>query len=831
MRKLNYLIFVICLAICFSLGSLTSCKNKEKQKPAQSGTTQSKKIELPGPKTIEPAPEPVEPTQTEQTEPTQTEQKAAPTEPETLANLGAADIPTPVIEEVGKKQFPEVPFAPKLVDAKTNINIILDASGSQSAIYGITTQSKLDLQKKALFEVMLSLKDTEFPRNVGIRTFGSQTSLNDRDCADMRQLYPVSQPNLDKIKEVVLPLTAQGESPIAASLEAASNDFPAMTDVDQIIVLITDGSDTCQADPCQIAQTIHTQNPRTSIQVIGFDISSADQEKLSCIAKNSDGKFYLARNEEELRKSLDEAVSSKLPYNLRLNTVIGATPIPVTLTVYKSQTNEVVKTETSFGTKLLSLAPGTYDIMVEYTASPEFKKPSKIIKGVEILEKTKVEQKINFDLGAITLAAIDATGNPSPARFEIRKKGQPEIIAEARITDHPQQIYLPPGQYDITSEQEGAIPERIRLTESGVDIKTGESTLVKYLFQEGTLKLEGITSQKTEIPFIYQIYKTEKPDQIYVSGALTKSGGTVNVAPGNYDIVFIGQDPQMIISPRSKANAVSVKASEITEVLASFEMGLLTLSAVDTEGKLTDAEFDIRLMPKAESIAKVKFVATDKTITVPVPPDTYEILASKNILTTPKPTTLIPNVRIDATKPVEKVAQFSYGTLRVRGINSKEQPIETEFMIYRAGLDEPFGTANASSDWVVFELPQGFYNAKAINAETKDKIETTNWLKDIEIKNGKLISQESIFTTGKLKIIGRGSNNIIINCKFKVFEYGSDRELILGETGDDWQIYEIEPGDYYLEAGYVDPEASVLLKKWINIKVADNEILELILYF
>jgi hypothetical protein len=50
--------------------------------------------------------------------------------------------------------------------------------------------------------------------------------------------------------------------------------------------------------------------------------------------------------------------------------------------------------------------------------------------------------------------------------------------------------------------------------------------------------------------------------------------------------------------------------------------------------------------------------------------------------------------------------------------------------------------------------------------------------------------------------------------------------LISGDTGDDWQIFDIQPGNYYLEAGYVDPEASVLLKKWISFKVGENELRE-----
>lgn len=93
------------------------------------------------------------------------------------------------------------------------------------------------------------------------------------------------------------------------------------------------------------------------------------------------------------------------------------------------------------------------------------------------------------------------------------------------------------------------------------------------------------------------------------------------------------------------------------------------------------------------------------------------------------------------------------------------------------------------------------------------------------------MSHEAIFTAGKLKVIGRGPNNRIIPVHFKVYQYGADTELINGDTGDDWQVFEISPGSYYLEAGYVDPDQSVLLKKWINLKVGENEVVELIIRF
>ena len=74
--------------------------------------------------------------------------------------------------------------------------------------------------------------------------------------------------------------------------------------------------------------------------------------------------------------------------------------------------------------------------------------------------------------------------------------------------------------------------------------------------------------------------------------------------------------------------------------------------------------------------------------------------------------------------------------------------------------------------------------ATDLTATTPDK--PYIMLKDLIVEAGKTISHQSIFTAGKIKIIGRGPNNKIIPVSFKIFEYGADRELINGKTGDDW---------------------------------------------
>jgi len=767
-------------------------------------------------------------------------QPTAPTVP-SIPALGGVEKTGPAPVEAQPKTIPSEPpaasaeaiaFAPELVKTSTNINVVLDASGSQAAPFGAMGISKLDLQKSSLAGVVPQMKLPEFPRNIGVRVFGSQKPVEQHDCADTVKLYPVSAPDLDAIQKALSPVIAQGESPIAAALEAASKDFPPSKNVDQIIVLITDGSDTCGVDPCQTAKMIHIANPKTIIHVIGYDLTKDDEQKVTCIATNSEGRYFLARNENELRKSLDEAVNSTIPYNLRLSTEAGATPIPTTITILKGGTNQAIKTEQSFGIKLLRLPPGTYDILVEYNQSPELKKPSKIIKGVEILEKIKVEQDINFELGSVTLSSIDTNGRMSAARYQVLKSGTTDKVAEIDGQPEATTFYLSPGIYDIAAEQKDTLPEKISLVESGVEVKTGEAVERTFRFQKGSLALRGVTTQNISIPFIFQIFKADRADQIVASGAMEKDGGAISLAPGSYDLLLIGQDPSLSANPRTKVGGAVINATQTTEVTVTFEMGLLKLSAADGQGNPVQAEFVIRTTAPGEEMGHYQMADAKTPVSISIPPGTYDIIASSATqVIEPKPTVIISNVEVKATTPVDKVAKFVFGTVRVRGRNAKEQPVETKFAVYRAGTDEEIAEAAASADWLTFEIAPGSYDIKGENMSAESELKPSLWIKDVVVEDGKQVSHEAIFTAGKLKIIGRGPNNKIISCHFKVYQYGADRELINGDTGDDWQVFDIQPGNYYLEAAYTDPEASVVLKKWINVKVGENEVLELILRF
>lgn len=765
-------------------------------------------------------------------------------EPSASADLGALAGPTVTLNPSTENTPDTLSFSPKLLNSTSDVYILLDASGSMNSPYADTSRSKFSVAKDAVTTILDQLSaasgaSTELARNIGVIGFGSQSSLDANNCEDANEWYQLGELNPNELRGKLNQHKAQGQSPIGKAIKLALEHFPTGSSADRVLVLLADGADTCN-NLCSYAQELSQIPTGTSkkpiIQVVGFDVSSEDQAQLECIAKATDGKFFLARNENELRTSLDEAINSTVPYNLKLNIQAGTEPLPTTVSVLKAGTDQLVLKQQSFGSKLLKLAPGSYDILVEYTESPEGKLPSKLIKGVEVLQDTKVEQTVSFELGSLALSAIADDTRLVAAKYEIKKAGTAETVSTIESPGERKTFFLSPGSYDIVAKQLAAGPEEFVLTESNLSLQAGSSVDKVFRFQRGTVSLRGITTQKQTIPFLFRAYKAGETQQTIAVGAFPAEGGSFNLAPGSYDILVIGQDPESPAQARTKLANVTVSSQSTTELEAVFEMSSLLLRAQDSKNQPISAHFTLREHNGPEVIAQIDYLKNSKNpIKLPLPPGAYDIVAELiESSLDPKPLVPLTNVQVTTAKPTELSATFVLGNLRLMGRNSKEKPFKTKFTVYMAGKDELIFSSEPTSTWLQLTLAPGFYDIKAENVENvknDSPVDHHVWLRDLEVKDAQTISHEAIFTTGKIRLIGRGPNGKIIPCEFKIFEYGADRELIHGTTGDDWQAFDINPGKYYLEVGYHDPEQAVILKKWINISVDENQILEQVLRF
>ena len=171
--------------------------------------------------------------------------------------------------------------------------IVLDHTGSMSETVG--GEVKLDIAKSVISDL---LDDLPLGGKVGFREFAG--------CDSSSLLVPLEPlNNVDAFKAKVTALTAYGATPIDYTLRQVPGDFTG-TGGTKLVLLITDGMETCDGDPVKAAQDLLAAGYDLRINVVGFDIGlqSAARDQLMAIAQATGGVFLEASSREELRQAL-----------------------------------------------------------------------------------------------------------------------------------------------------------------------------------------------------------------------------------------------------------------------------------------------------------------------------------------------------------------------------------------------------------------------------------------------------------------------------------------------------------------------------------------------
>ncbi len=87
----------------------------------------------------------------------------------------------------------------------------------------------------------------------------------------------------------------------------AANELK-FTEDNATVILISDGKETCNADPCETATELEKLGVNFTAHVIGFGVDKKTSEQLQCIAKNTGGLYFPANNAEQLSVALKQIV-------------------------------------------------------------------------------------------------------------------------------------------------------------------------------------------------------------------------------------------------------------------------------------------------------------------------------------------------------------------------------------------------------------------------------------------------------------------------------------------------------------------------------------------
>lgn len=402
---------------------------------------------------------------------------------------------------------------------KTRILFVLD--GSQSMYARWENGQKMQVATRLLKKLVDSLKSAENVE-LALRAYGHQSSVtpSGRNCKDTKLEVPFSANNHQDIKDRLQTIRPKGTTLIAYSLEQAANDFPTCSNCRNVIILITDGIEECDGDPCAVSLALQKKGVILKPFVIGLGLDPSVMDAFKCV-----GNFYDAKDETTFEQVLGIVISQALnntttQVNL-LDELNKATETNVPMTFYDHFSGQVrynfVHTMNSRGLPdTIPIDPlGTYDLVVHTIPKVE-KKDIAIVPGKHnVIALDAAQGDLELKMGGYN--------EYKELKVIVRKKDETEILVvqDFDVT----QRYLT-GHYDL-------------------EILTLPRTIVEdvNIAQSRTTKVEipqaGIVTISVPNKGIGGIF-LEKADQLEWVCNLSElnTRETVVLQPGYYRVVF-----------------------------------------------------------------------------------------------------------------------------------------------------------------------------------------------------------------------------------------------------------------------------------------------------
>eukprot|EP00903_Cladosiphon_okamuranus_P004081 g4079.t1 len=167
----------------------------------------------------------------------------------------------------------------------------------------IKGKAKIEIAREVVGNLVQTLPaETE----LGLMAYGHRRK---GDCADIELLIPVGKVDRSAFVKTVEDIMPKGMTPITASLEMAAEGL-GYKEQKATVILVSDGLETCDADPCAAAKKLEELGVDFTAHVIAFDLKPEETEKLRCIADSTGGKFFPASDAESLKDALDLAVGA-----------------------------------------------------------------------------------------------------------------------------------------------------------------------------------------------------------------------------------------------------------------------------------------------------------------------------------------------------------------------------------------------------------------------------------------------------------------------------------------------------------------------------------------
>ena len=182
--------------------------------------------------------------------------------------------------------------------------IVMDGSGS---MWGqIDGRPKLEIARETVADVVGKLPANQ---TLGLIAYGHRRK---GDCKDIELIVPPAPGTSGKVLNAVNDMRFLGMTPLSEAVRQAAQALR-HTEQAATVVLVTDGLETCNLDPCAVANELEKSGVNFTAHVIGFGLTRDEGAKVACLATNTGGRYLQASDGAALSAALRQTVSEPAP--------------------------------------------------------------------------------------------------------------------------------------------------------------------------------------------------------------------------------------------------------------------------------------------------------------------------------------------------------------------------------------------------------------------------------------------------------------------------------------------------------------------------------------
>ena len=455
---------------------------------------------------------------------------------------------------------------------RANTILVLDASGS---MWGqIDGENKIVIARRVITDLLQSLPADQ---NLGLTVYGHRSR---GDCTDIETLVQPGPGTRDAIAAAVANINPLGKTPMTDAVIAAA-EVLRYTEERATVILISDGIETCNPDPCAAARALEAAGIDLTVHVIGFDITDAEaMRQMQCIADETGGLLRSASNADEFLAALTEVMAVPEPApepeppalaSVTLTAVLDddlRTPFadPLSWTVTGGETPVEIADTGNVVTADIGL--GHYDVTA--TSAIDFSVGTETF---SVLGNGDVVVTVIMPM-TVPLASIDApdqapagstllvgwTGpNENLDNIEVGRPGEPGYISFAYTQGgNPVSVIMPgqPGAYELRyrfHDSETLVTKPITVTEAAVSLTAPDSAPIG-----STIDVTWVGPQAPND----NVELGRPGDPAYLDFAYVTDGNPVQItmpaAPGIYELRYRFRDSETLVTRAITATEAEV---------------------------------------------------------------------------------------------------------------------------------------------------------------------------------------------------------------------------------------------------------------------------------